>query len=81
MAEEAGIYAAVWRPEENGITTAGELIGPLEAAIAAMVADPPRFERHNSPNGWGLYENFVPWLRALLGARRENPSLQFMASR
>ncbi len=29
MAEEAGIYGVVWRPEENGIEHARDLVGPL----------------------------------------------------
>jgi hypothetical protein len=44
MASEAGIYGFLWRPEENGITTASQLIEPLERAITEMEADPPRFQ-------------------------------------
>jgi hypothetical protein len=81
MAEEAGVYGVLWHPEDNGITHAGQLVEPLEKAIAAMEADPPRFEKHNSPNGWGLYENFLPWLRRLLAAAKENPTCGVHASR
>lgn len=81
MADEAGIYEILWRPEESGIETASQLIAPLEKAIAEMKADPPRFKKHNSPNGWGLYENFVPWLERLLVACREHPNASVRASR
>lgn len=49
MAEAAGIYGIVWRPEENGITTAEQLIEPLEKAIADMKARPEYYEQFNSP--------------------------------
>lgn len=81
MAEEAGLYEIVWRPEENGIEKASQLIVPLEAGIALMKSDPERFEAFNSPNGWGLYKNFVPWLERYLAACREHPNAAVHVSR
>ena len=40
MADEAGIYKHLWRPEEIEITKAHELIEPLRTAIDAMKAEP-----------------------------------------
>lgn len=37
MAEEAGIYKHLWRPEELGITKAKDLIEPLAEGLAKMV--------------------------------------------
>ena len=81
MAEEAGIYGHLWRPKEIGVTKASQLIEPLRVAIAAMKADPSRFEKHNSPNGWGLYEHFVPWLERYLFACEEYPDADVNVSR
>lgn len=81
MADEAGIYGIVWRPAENGITTARQLIEPLRKAIADMKADPERFKKHNAPNGWGLYENFLPWLEKYLKACEEMPDAAVSVSR
>lgn len=81
MAEEAGIYQIVWRPEENGIKSAQQLIAPLEKAISDMKADPPRFEQHNAANGWGLYKHFLLFLEELLVACKENPGCAVEASR
>jgi hypothetical protein len=81
MAAEAGIYEIVWKPEENNITKAWQLIKPLKKAIAEMKADPARFEKHNAPNGWGLYEHFVPWLEKYLEACEEYPEAKVRASR
>jgi len=81
MAEEAGIYKVVWRPEENGIEKAEQLIGPLKVAIAKMGAEPERFKAFDSSNGWGLYDHFLLWLERYLGACREYPSAAVRASR
>ena len=74
MAEEAGIYAIVWRPEENGIEKALQLVEPLKKAINEMAADVPRFKAHDSENGWGLYKHFLPWLVELLAACESYPN-------
>ena len=81
MASEAGIYGVVWRPEENGIEKAGQLLVPLRKAIAEMEADPERFKAYNADNGWGLYRDFLPWLRKLLSACEEYPNAAVEASR
>lgn len=81
MADEAGIYGCVWRPEENGVESAGQLIEPLTKAIADMKARPKHYEKFNSPNGWGLYENFVPWLERLLEACTAWPDAEVYSSR
>jgi len=81
MADEAGIYEAVWRPEECGITTAGQLIEPLRKAIAEMKAEPERFKKHNPENGWGSYDVFVPWLERCLESCIGNPDCRVEACR
>jgi hypothetical protein len=73
MAEEAGIYQHLWRPEEIGITTAEQLIEPLSVGLALLKSDPARFKAFNAPNGWGMYEHFVPFVEKNLDACRENP--------
>ena len=73
MAEEAGIYKHLWRPEEIGVTKAQQLIAPLRAGLELLKADPARFEKHNASNGWGMYEHFVPFVENYLAACEENP--------
>lgn len=81
MAAEAGIYQHLWRPEELGIKTAGELVKPLTDGIELLESDPARFEKFNAPNGWGLYKHFVPFVREYLEACREHPNAEVYASR
>jgi len=81
MAKAAGIYAAVWRPEYIGVTKAADLIEPLRTGIATLKANPAYFKTFDAPNGWGLYENFVPWLEKYLAACIENPDADISVSR
>ena len=81
MAEEAGIYKALWRPEEIGITKASQLIEPLWVGLSLLKSDPARFEKFNAPNGWGMYEHFVPFVEEYLGACKANPDAEVSVSR
>jgi len=81
MAGEAGIYQALWRPEEIGIEFAKELIEPLTDGLNALLADPAHFEKFNSENGWGMYEHFVPFVRNYLEACKKNPKAKVETDR
>lgn len=81
MAHEAGIYACLWRPDENGITHARQIIDPLTAGVTSLATEKARFEAFNSPNGWGMWEHFLPFCAAYLQACRDNPSAMVEVSR
>jgi hypothetical protein len=81
MAREAGIYEALWRPEEIGVTKASQLIGPLSEGLLKLVGEPARFEAFNAPNGWGKWEHFVPFVAKYLEACKANPSAAVRVSR
>lgn len=81
MAEEAGIYKCLWRPEEVGITTAAQLIEPLATGLAKLATEKSRFEQFNAPNGWGLWKHFVPFCADYLQACRDNPEALLRVSR
>ena len=40
MADEAGLYQYLWRPEEVEVEKAGELIEPLEQGLAHLTSNP-----------------------------------------
>jgi hypothetical protein len=80
MADAAGIYEAIWRPERLGITKAKQLIEPLTVGLAVLEADPPAFRKHNAPNGWGMYEHFVTFVKRYLTACIEHPDASVRAS-
>ena len=81
MAEQAGIYEYLWHPEKIGIKTAGELVVPLIKGLKIMMVNPTHFKKYDSPNGWGTYEDFVPWIKRYLDACKENPDAEIEVSR
>lgn len=81
MAGEAGIYFHLWRPDELGITTAGELIDPLRAGLALLRSDPSRFEAFNPPNGWGSYRGLCEFVAHYLAACEASPGATVEVSR
>ena len=81
MAGEAGIYQHLWRPEEINITKASELIEPLTTGLVLLKSDEKRFMKFNSPNGWGMYEHFVPFVEEYLNACKEFPDATISISR
>jgi len=81
MAEAAGIYAHLWRPDEIGITTAAQLVEPLRVGLALLKSDPARFSAFDAPNGWGKYEHFVPFVENYLAACEREPHAAVSVSR
>lgn len=81
MASEAGIYEALWRPEEVGYKTAGQLIEPLRVGLALLESDAARFEQFNPENGWGSYAGLVRFVRDYLEACERYPTAEVSAWR
>ena len=81
MAREAGIYEALWLPEEIGKTKASEIVELLEKGLADLKARAEYFETFNSPNGCGMYEHFVPFVEKYLEACKEYPDAIIGVSR
>lgn len=81
MADAAGIYEALWRPEEIGVTHAAQLIEPLSAGLVLLRSDPARFATLNPSNGWGSYDGLVAFVADYLEACCNNPSAEVSVSR
>lgn len=73
MAREAGVYEALWRPDECGLSKAGQLIVPLESGLVNLRAEPEHYRRFNPENGWGTYEGLVRFVDLYLEACRKYP--------
>lgn len=81
MAREAGIYEALWRPEEIGVTKARQLVPLLEAGLTVLLNDPERFRKFNPENGWGSYEGLCDFVARYIGACNEAPDAEVRVSR
>lgn len=81
MAEAAGIYKHLWRPEEIGVTKAGQLIKPLDAALIELSINPAHYKQFNPPNGYGDYNAFVEFVVEYLEACKEHPEASIIVDR
>lgn len=81
MASKDGIYEALWRPEEIGAKYAKDIIEIVEKGLADLKARPEYFEKFNSSNRWGTYEDFVPFVSDYLNALKENLDSEIHVSR
>lgn len=81
MAAAAGLYEALWRPEELKIRLAVELIPLLERGLETLKTDPEKFRKLNAENGWGKYEHLVSFVEDYLAACRESPGAEVRVSR
>ena len=81
MADKAGIYYALWRPEEKGWKQAKDIIPVLEKGLKKLKSKSKYFEKFNAPNGWGIYEHFVPFVEEYLNACKEYPDAIIDVSR
>lgn len=81
MAKHAGLYDVLWRPEENGISTAAEAEPIVATGLKNLESDPERFRKWNPDNGWGTYEGLVDFTRTFLAACRSFPNATIYACR
>ena len=81
IAKKAFIYKHLWRPEGLGFIKAGELIEGLEKGLKELKGNPEYYKKFNSPNGWGMYEHFVPFVGEYLNACKEYPNAIICISR
>lgn len=81
MADAAGIYRVLWRPEEIGVTRAGQMIEALRLGLEKLRDDPVRYRECDAENGWGTYDQFVPWVAEVLATCIAYPEAIVEASR
>ncbi len=81
MADDAGIYKALWRPEEINAKYAGDIIEIVESGLSKMKKSPELYKIFDTPNGWGTYEQFIPWIEEYLEACKKHPKAIIEISR
>lgn len=80
MAEAAGIYEALWHPERLPSARAGDLIEPLTKGLMLLKLSPEYYSTFDALNGWGVYDDFVPFVEEYIKACREFPHATVEAS-
>jgi len=81
MADAAGLYQYLWRPEDVGITTARELIAPLTQGMIRLKKEKESLEKLNPSNGWGKYEDLYNFVKEYLDACKKNPDAEVSVDR
>jgi hypothetical protein len=75
MADKAGMYVALWHPEQLAETPkASDIIPLIEKGLADLKARPDYFRKFNPKNGWGSYEGLVGFAEEYLEALKKDPT-------
>jgi hypothetical protein len=59
--------------ESKNHITAKDLIPVIEKGLEDLKARPDYFRQFDSPNGWGIYDHFVPFVEEYLEALKNYP--------
>lgn len=81
MAAEAGVYEALWRPEEINATHASDLLAALRRGLDNLIENPDHFKAFNPSNGWGDYNGLVSFVTRYLEACEMYPDAEVSVSR
>jgi len=73
MAKEAGLYEAVFDPEDNMYSTASDIIEIVRLGVSDLINRPEHFKTFNPENGWGSYDGFLGAMKELLEVCEEYP--------
>lgn len=76
-----GDHDAEYKFEAENPSIARDIIGKLGLGLDLLKSDPEHFKKFNSPNGWGMYEHFVPFVEKYLSACIEHPDAEINVSR
>ena len=79
MAKIAGVYEAMWRPEEIGAHKADDLSQALPKGFIFMIDNREECEALNPENGWGNYEGLLNVILDYLKACNKYPDAKVRA--
>ena len=81
MADEAGVYKTLWRPDENGYVYAASAVHNLTKALTLLKENPEFYKGFEPDNNWGTYEGFVAAVQSILEACERYPKARIHACR
>ncbi len=73
MADAAGIYKCLWRPEENGFKLAKDILPLLEKGYLDLCENPNKFDIFTPKNSWGSLQGLKEFVCALIEACKQHP--------
>jgi hypothetical protein len=86
MADKAGIYYALWRPDERKwyqrkYKKGKDIIPILQKGLTQLIAQPTYFQQFDPLNKWGDYYGLVAFVQNVLKACKEYPNARIVVSR
>lgn len=81
MALKAGIYYALWKPEEIHKYQAKDILPILKNGYELLTKYPDFYKKYNSPNGFGVYEDFLKFVNEVIKACENDPDAYIDISR
>lgn len=81
MADKCGLYTALWRPDENGFVYAKDIINILDEGYSELCLKSDYYKEFEAENGWGTYDGFKEFVKAVLEACKEYPNAKIRVSR
>jgi hypothetical protein len=51
-----------------------DIIEVIENGLTKLKRNPTKYKKYDNPEGWGLYEHFVPWVEKYLTKLKEYPN-------
>ncbi len=81
MANAAGLYEALWRPEELACVTAQQIVPLLTVGLGILLDEPTKMRKLNPANGWGRYETLLSLTQQYLAACLLYPEAKVSVSR
>lgn len=81
MADAVGLYQPIWRPDENKIITAKDLIDILHNGLLLLKSDPEKYKLLEPENKWGRYSDFIIFIEDLLKNCIKYPNATIEVSR
>lgn len=81
MANECGLYEPMWRPEENDIEIAEQMIPFLKEGLKLLVEEREKCLKFQPKNGWGSYEYLVSFVERYLDACEKFPHAKVTVER
>lgn len=76
-----GDHEAEYEFEDRDVSQARDIIPLLKKGLADLKARPEYFKQFNSPNGWGAYKHFVPFVEKYIEACETYPNAFINVSR
>lgn len=67
-------YKALWCPEEIDAVHAQDIIYDLRKGISTLVCAPSYYKQFDALNGWGTFEDFVPFVVEYIEACEKYPT-------